>query len=73
MLYKAAITMTTSWQTEAQHLSCRWSEAGESVHYDSAWVQAAPIEDSATVPDSPFALSSFAGKDWFSLPMRPIE
>ena len=61
--------MEIAWKLTAERLVCRWSEAGEHVHYDSPWIQdalravnrenaPAPLLDLSTV--SPF------GREWYA-------
>ena len=34
-------SMKSSWQTDTGTLACHWSEAGQQVRYNSAWMQEA--------------------------------
>ena len=31
--------MTSAWQLETGHLTCRWSEFGQPVRYNPGWMQ----------------------------------
>ena len=59
--------MKLSWQTEADHLACRWSEVGQHVEYNPLWMQETTIISSGYLPPVPdFASHSpFGGLAWF--------
>jgi len=59
-----------SWQTEAGHLECRWSEAGQRVEYRPGWMEEArDIQSGYLPPITDFATHSpFGGTEsWFHL------
>jgi hypothetical protein len=59
-----------SWQTETGHLACRWSEVGQRVLYNPAWMQGTSDIQSGYLPAVPdFAgHSPFGGAtSWFQL------
>jgi hypothetical protein len=60
--------MRSSWQTETGQLARRWSEEGQRVQYNPAWMR----ESSESVyvpPVQDFASHSpFAGASWLFLP-----
>ena len=59
--------MKSSWQTDTGNLSCRWSEVGQRVQYDSAWIQEMSVVQSGYLPPVPdFASHSPLGSgEWF--------
>ena len=61
--------MQMSWQTETDHLVCQWSEAGERVQYNAAWLRDVSMrdqrEDDAPAVADWTALSPFGGR-WFA-------
>ena len=67
---KRWLQMKSSWQIEAGHLACRWSEVGQHVKYNPPWIQEAsnsPASYLPPVPDyashSPFG--GARGASWF--------
>jgi hypothetical protein len=69
-----ATTMNGTWQLQAGHLSCRWSEFGQHLEYRSSWMQEASDVPSGYLPPGPdFASHSFfCGTFWF-LPNRAFR
>jgi len=59
--------MSSSWQMEAKHLACRWSEIGQRLQYNPRWIQEAKDIPSGYLPPVPdFASHSpFGGATWF--------
>jgi hypothetical protein len=61
--------MRSSWQTETEHLACRWSEVGQRVPYNLGWIEETSDNQGgylAPIPD--FASHSpFGGASWFQL------
>jgi len=59
--------MTSSWQFEKEHLACHWSDAGQRVNYNPAWMQETSEIQSGYLPPLPdFASRSpFGGVSWF--------
>jgi hypothetical protein len=62
--------MKTSWQTETDHLICRWSEVGERIQYNPPWIQDASRDVhrrkvSLSLPDFT-RISSFGGSEWYA-------
>jgi len=61
--------MKMSWQT-TDRLSCRWSEVGERLPYNSPWIQdASTIVHMQNVPPWILAfarLSPFGGGNWYA-------
>ena len=58
--------MSSSWQIEAGHLVCRWSEVGKRVQYNPCWMQEATHVHGRYLPPIPdFASHSpFVGPYW---------
>ena len=58
------VSMKSSWQTDTGTLACHWSEAGQQVRYNSAWMQeASNIQGSYLQPLPDFASHSpFGGE-----------
>jgi hypothetical protein len=65
--HRGLAAMKSSWQTDAGNLSCRWSEVGQRVQYDSAWIQEMSVVQSGYLPPVPdFASHSPLGSgEWF--------
>ena len=61
--------MKISWQAEAGHLACNWSELSQRVPYNPVWMQEASEITSGYLPSLPdFASHSpFGGASWFQL------
>jgi hypothetical protein len=59
--------MKSSWQTDTGTLACRWSEVGQRVQYNSAWMQETSDIQGGYLPPLPdFASHSpFGGASWF--------
>jgi hypothetical protein len=59
--------MTSSWQTEAGHIVCHWSEAVNRVQDNPRWMQeASDIQGSYLEPITHFASHSpFGRRHWF--------
>jgi hypothetical protein len=59
--------MKSSWQTEAGHLACRWTEVGQCVQRDPRWMQKTLDIRGGYLPPVPdFASHSlFGGASWF--------
>lgn len=59
--------MSSSWQMDAGHLVCRWSEVGRHVQYNPPWMQEASDARGSYLPPIPdFASHSpFGGPSWF--------
>jgi hypothetical protein len=59
--------MRSSWQIEAGHLECRWSEVGQPVRYNPPWMQEARDVQGSYLPPLPdFASHSpFVGTTWY--------
>jgi len=57
--------MRLLWQTETEHLACRWSDVGRRVQYNPPWMR--ETSESGYVPPVPdFASHSpFGGASWF--------
>src|SRR5262249_29367248 len=59
-----------SWQTETDHLVCRWSEAGRRVQYHPRWLEDAAINlprEQVTPAFLDFTrLNPFGGRRWFA-------
>jgi hypothetical protein len=60
--------MNSSWQIEAGHLICRWSEVGKRIRYNPRWMQDAAHSHGSYLPPVPdFASHSpFGGPSWFA-------
>ena len=58
----------TSWQTEAGHLVCRWSEVGERLNYAPPWMlESSEAQSGYLEPLPDFASRSpFGGVSWFT-------
>jgi hypothetical protein len=65
--HRGLAAMKSSWQTDTGNLSCRWSEVGQRVQYDSAWIQEMSVVQSGYLPPVPdFASHSPLGSgEWF--------
>jgi len=59
--------MRSSWQMDAGHLVCRWSEGEQRERYNPLWMQEASDVQSSYLPPVPdFASHSpFGGATWF--------
>ena len=60
--------MATSWQTEADRIVCRWSEAGRHIQYNPPWLQEASQSVDKSIPPAipDFASHSALGSgEWF--------
>jgi len=59
--------MSRTWQVQAGHLSCNWSEAGQPIAYSPRWMTEASDIPSGYLPPLPdFASHSpFCGAFWF--------
>ena len=59
--------MNRTWQVQAGHLSCSWSETGQRVAYNPCWMKEASEIPSGYLPPVPdFASHSpFGGAFWF--------
>lgn len=59
----------SSWQSDTRILQCRWSDFGQQVQYESAWVQeSSDMQGSHLAPLPDFASHSpFGGPCWFEL------
>jgi hypothetical protein len=59
--------MNSSWETQTGHLTCRWSEIGQSVEYNPLWIQEnSDVQCSYLPPVPDFASHSpFGGASWF--------
>jgi hypothetical protein len=57
------------WQTETDHLACRWSELDQRFRYDPPWMREASAVPSGYLPPLPdFASHSpFGGPSWFEM------
>jgi len=68
------IVMKVSWQTEADRLVCRWSEAGERVQYDPRWIRDAPRDVQGRNVSPSFLdftrFSPFGGREWYAWDRR---
>jgi hypothetical protein len=61
--------MQRSWETRAEHLVCRWPEAGKHIPYNPLWMQEASASVDRTIsPAIPnFAARSPLGSgEWFA-------
>lgn len=62
--------MKMSWQTETDHLMCRWYNGAQRVRYDAPWIQeAAKCTPKVNVssPVLPFTrLSSLGWSGWYA-------
>jgi len=69
--------MKMLWQTQADHLVCRWSEVGGRVRYDSQWIQDAsrdvPRKNAPPLFLDFRRLSPFAGRKWWDPDARVIR
>jgi len=60
--------MKMAWESETNHLICRWSETGQSAGYNPPWIQNASIEagTKGVAPVLDFTkLSAFGGGQWY--------
>jgi hypothetical protein len=60
--------MKTSWQTEADRIVCRWSEAGKHVQYNPLWLQDVSRSIDTRIPTAvpDFTTHSLLGSgEWF--------
>ena len=60
----------SSWQPQADHLLCRWTEMENGATYSASWVkeseQYAAERDPRSLPLDLDKLSRFGGKEWWS-------
>jgi hypothetical protein len=61
--------MKSAWQTETGNLACRWSDMGQRIQYNPAWMQTSDIQSGYLPPAPDFASHSpFGGTtSWFQL------
>jgi hypothetical protein len=59
--------MASSWQVQAGHLICSWSEVGQRITYNPPWMQkSSDVQGSYLPPVPDFASHSpFGGPFWF--------
>ena len=61
--------MNISWQTQTAHLECRWSNVGDRIPFEPAWLQN-DLEGSDMLVANPIldltTLSPFGGSDWYA-------
>ena len=61
--------MKSSWGSEAGTLTCSWSDMGQHLRSDLAWMREVPTAQGSYLPPLPdFASHSpFGGASWFEL------
>lgn len=59
--------MKSSWQADAGHLACTWSELGQRVPYNPPWMPESPELHRSYLPPLPdfSSHSPFGGASWF--------
>jgi len=62
-----ASCMEATWHVETGQLACHWSEFGQYVGYDAAWMHETSDTQGGYLPPNPdfTTHSSFGGANWF--------